>query len=90
MPLVEHWKVYLPVMLLSFVLMLPAVMGAQDPRCLKRWFVASVALLLAVQWRCHGSRRAMAYYFVLLLFLCHLIYSSDATLSGIAHRAAAA
>ncbi len=49
MPLAQHWKIYLPVMLLSFVLMLPAVMGAHNPRRLKRWFVASVALLLLVQ-----------------------------------------
>jgi len=48
MPLADHWKVYLPVMLLSFVLMLPAVIGS-SPRRVKGWFVASVALLLAVQ-----------------------------------------
>ncbi len=49
MPLNEHWKIYLPVMLSSFVLMVPAVMGAHDPRKLKGWFVASVAVLLMVQ-----------------------------------------
>jgi MFS family permease len=49
MPLNQHWKIYLPVMLASFVLMLPAVMGAHDPRKLKAWFVASVALLLLTQ-----------------------------------------
>ena len=49
MPVNEHWKIYLPVMLASFVLMIPAVMGAHDPRKLKGWFVASVALLLVVQ-----------------------------------------
>ena len=49
MPLNQHWKVYLPVMLTSFVLMLPAVMGAQVPSRLKRWFVASVAVLLMGQ-----------------------------------------
>lgn len=49
LPLGQHWKVYLPVMLASFVLMLPAVMGAHAPGRLKRWFVGAVALLLAVQ-----------------------------------------
>ncbi len=49
MPLNQHWKVYLPVMLGSFVLMLPAVMGAHVPGRLKRWFVAAVVLLLLVQ-----------------------------------------
>ena len=49
LPLHQHWKIYLPVMLASFVLMLPAVMGAQTPSRLKRWFVAAVVLLLVVQ-----------------------------------------
>lgn len=49
MPLEQHWKIYLPVMLGSFVLMLPAVMGAHAPGKLRGWFCASVALLLAVQ-----------------------------------------
>jgi MFS family permease len=49
LPLNQHWKVYLPVMLASFVLMLPAVLGAHAPGRLKGWFVASVAVLLGVQ-----------------------------------------
>ena len=49
MPLQQHWKIYLPVMLASFVLMLPAVMGAHAPSRLKGWFVASVGLLLLAQ-----------------------------------------
>lgn len=49
LPLAEHWKVYLPVMLCSFVLMLPAVLQAGDPVRLRRWFIASIALLLAGQ-----------------------------------------
>ena len=42
----EHWKVYLPVMAASFVLMLPAVMSQDRPQRLKRYFVGSIALLL--------------------------------------------
>ncbi|HTD91286.1 MAG TPA: MFS transporter, partial [Burkholderiales bacterium] len=49
LPLNQHWKIYLPVMLASFVLMLPAVMNAHIPSRLKGWFVASVALLLLAQ-----------------------------------------
>ena len=47
LPLSEHWKVYLPVMIGSFVLMLPPVMQAGNPVLLRRWFVIAVALLLA-------------------------------------------
>ncbi len=43
----QHWKVYLPVMLGSFVLMLPPIMQAGKPELLRRWFIAAVALLLA-------------------------------------------
>ncbi|MBX3664634.1 MAG: MFS transporter [Burkholderiales bacterium] len=47
LPVVEHWKVYLPVMIGSFVLMLPPVLQAGNPVLLRRWFIAAVALLLA-------------------------------------------
>lgn len=47
LPLAEHWKVYLPVMIGSFVLMLPPVMQAGNPLLLRRWFIVAVALLLA-------------------------------------------
>lgn len=43
----EHWKIYLPVMLGSFVLMLPPIMQAGKPELLRRWFIIAVALLLA-------------------------------------------
>lgn len=43
----SHWQVYLPVMLGSFVLMLPAVLGARKAGPVKAIFVGSVALLLA-------------------------------------------
>lgn len=49
LPLSGHWQVYLPVMLGSFVLMLPAVLQAGDPVRLRRWFIASITLLLAGQ-----------------------------------------
>jgi predicted MFS family arabinose efflux permease len=47
LPLEEHWKVYLPVMLGSFVLMVPAILGQGSARRTKIVFSASVALLLA-------------------------------------------
>ncbi len=47
LPVAEHWKIYLPVMLGSFVLMLPPIMQAGKPELLRRWFIIAVALLLA-------------------------------------------
>lgn len=47
LPVGEHWQVYLPVMLGSFVLMMPAVLQAGNPVLLRRWFIVSIAVLLA-------------------------------------------
>lgn len=47
--LVEHWKVYLPVVLLSFVIMLPPVFLAEKRGKMKQLFLAAIGLLLAVQ-----------------------------------------
>lgn len=49
LPVAEHWKVYLPVMLGSFVLMLPPVMQAGNTVLLRRWFIVAVAVLFAGQ-----------------------------------------
>lgn len=45
----EHWKVYLPAVLLSFVVMVPAIIAAEKRGQMKRVFNAAIALLLAVQ-----------------------------------------
>ncbi|WP_353154974.1 MFS transporter [Herminiimonas fonticola] len=49
LPLGEHWKVYLPVVLASFLLMLPPIFIAERRGKSKQVFVAAIALLLAVQ-----------------------------------------
>ncbi|THF64090.1 MFS transporter [Pseudothauera nasutitermitis] len=49
LPLGEHWKVYLPAVLLSFVVMVPAVVVAERHGRLKQVFLAAVALLAGVQ-----------------------------------------
>lgn len=47
LPVGSHWQVYLPVMLGSFVLMMPAVIQAGNPVLLRRWFIAAITVLLA-------------------------------------------
>lgn len=49
LPLAEHWKIYLPVVLLSFVIMVPAVIVAERRDAMKLVFNASVVLLVLVQ-----------------------------------------
>ena len=49
LPVERHWQVYLPVMLGSFVLMLPAVLGPGRQERLQALLVGCIAVLLATQ-----------------------------------------
>ena len=49
LPLADHWLVYLPVLVVSFVLMVPAIIVAEKGGRMKPVFVASVALMLVAQ-----------------------------------------
>ncbi len=46
LPLAEHWKVYLPAVLASFVLMVPAIIVAEKRNKVQAVFVMAVCLLL--------------------------------------------
>jgi MFS family permease len=50
LPVPEHWKVYLPAVLLSFVVMVPAVIIAERRNLMKPVFNAAVGLLALVQF----------------------------------------
>jgi len=49
LPADQHWQVYLPVLLLSMVLVVPAIIYGEKKAKLKQVFVASVAVLLISQ-----------------------------------------
>jgi MFS family permease len=49
LPIAEHWKVYLPVVLASFVFMLPPVFIGEKRGKTKQVFIAAIALMLVVQ-----------------------------------------
>ena len=49
LPLDRHWQVYLPVMLGSFVLMLPAVLGPGRQERMQAVLTGAIAVLLATQ-----------------------------------------
>lgn len=50
LPITEHWKVYLPAVLLSFLVMVPAVILAERHDRMKAVFNAAIALLVLVQF----------------------------------------
>jgi len=49
LPIAEHWKVYLPAVLLSFAVMVPAIIAAERGRRYKPVYTGAVALLALVQ-----------------------------------------
>ncbi len=49
LPITEHWKVYLPALLVSFVILVPAVIIADRRDAMKAVFNAAIVLLLLVQ-----------------------------------------
>lgn len=49
LPLTQHWQIYLPVVLASFVIMVPAIIYAERRAKLKPVFLAAIVLLLAAE-----------------------------------------
>jgi len=45
----EHWKVYLPAVLVSFVVMVPAIIAAEKKAKMRPIFLAAVGLIVFVQ-----------------------------------------
>ncbi|KAF1047125.1 MAG: Inner membrane transport protein YajR [Herbaspirillum frisingense] len=74
----QHWKIYLPVVLASFLLMLPPVFVAERQGRMKQVFVASIALLLLVQigfWAALSQPLAHWWVLVALLFLFFVAFN---------------
>jgi MFS family permease len=49
LPVAEHWKIYLPVVLASFLIMLPPIFVAEKRGKIKQVFVGAILLLFLVQ-----------------------------------------
>ncbi|MCL1860156.1 MAG: MFS transporter, partial [Proteobacteria bacterium] len=49
LPVTAHWKIYLPAVLLSFAVMIPAIIAAERGRRFKLVYTGAVALLALVQ-----------------------------------------
>ena len=55
LPVSEHWKVYLPAVLMAFVVMIPAIIVAERREKLKPVFNAAIVLLVVVQLGLYGA-----------------------------------
>jgi len=96
MPVSAHWKVYLPVVLASFALMLPPIFVAEKYGRMKQVFVGAIALLFLVQsgmWLLLGEPSGRGAALVALLFAFFVAFnvleaSQPSLVSRIAHPSA--
>lgn len=68
LPLADHWKVYLPVVLVSFAVMMPPIAWGERNGRLRAVFLASIALILVVQLG-YAAQPAGLWPFALLLLV---------------------
>ena len=88
LPLPEHWKVYLPVVLASFVLMVPAIIVAEKKAKMKPVFLGAIMLLFVTQF---GLLLGREHFFALvaMLFLFFVAFNIlEATLPSLISRIA--
>jgi MFS family permease len=76
LPITAHWKVYLPVVLASFALMLPPVFAGERRGKMKQVFLGAIALMLIVQlglWAFLSWPTAMHWSVLVVLLLAFFI-----------------
>lgn len=83
-----HWKVYLPVVLGSFALMVPPILAAERGGRMKPMFLAMIALLVAVQAGFLYCRFSLASLVVLLLAFFVAFNVLEASLPSLVTRVA--
>ncbi|NTV69905.1 MAG: MFS transporter [Azonexaceae bacterium] len=83
-----HWKVYLPAVLLSFAIMIPAIIAAERKDKMRPIFLAAIALLVVVQSGLllySASLWALALWLVLFFVAFNVL---EATLPSLVSRTA--
>jgi MFS family permease len=78
LPVAQHWKIYLPVVLLSFILMLPPVFIAEKHGKMKQVLMGAVALLLVVQiglWIAFSQAAVSGAVLVVLLLMFFVAFN---------------
>jgi len=84
----SHWKVYLPAVLVSFVIMVPAIIAAERRDKMRPIFIAAVGLLVVVQaglYLMHESLWALALWLLLFFVAFNVL---EATLPSLVSRTA--
>jgi MFS family permease len=84
----EHWKIYLPVVLGSFVLMVPAIIYAEKKDAIKPVFLASIGLMALVQLSFMFALEDFTALVILLLGFFVAFNILEATLPSLVSRIA--
>jgi MFS family permease len=90
LPVTEHWKVYLPVLVGSFVLMVPPIIAAERRGRVKAVFLGAIALLALAELGFVGFGRSFAAIVGLLLAFFVAFNILEATLPSLVSRVAPA
>lgn len=84
----EHWKVYLPAVLVSFAIMVPAIIAAERKDKMRPIFISAVGLLVIVQiglFLLHASLWSLALWLLLFFVAFNVL---EATLPSLVSRTA--
>jgi MFS family permease len=90
LPLAAHWKIYLPVVVISFALMIPPLILAERRGQMRQVFVGAVALLLIVQLAFVFSPPGLVVLVLLLLGFFAAFNVLEASLPSLVSRLAPA
>lgn len=74
-PIDQHWKIYLPVVLVSFILMLPPIFLGEKRGRMKQVFVSAIALMLLVEigLRAAVMQSSLSFNMVVMLLLAFFV-----------------
>ncbi len=90
LPVTDHWMVYLPVVLASFLLMVPAILVSERHGRAKRVFLGAIGLVLFVQLGYFLGARGLAAQVALLLVFFVGFNILEASLPSLVSRVAPA
>ena len=88
LPAASHWKVYLPVMLLAFVVMVPPIIYAEKKSKLKEIFMSAIVIAAIAQLALlsfHGTVLSIAFALLLFFIAFNLL---EATLPSLISKTA--